>query len=148
MREPDAVELAIWFHDAIYIAGSPENELESARLFERHATGCIPPNRVRTVFDLIIVTEHRQAPVDDDQALLIDIDLSSFGQSWEQMSNDSSNVRREFAHLSDAVFYAGQEKFLKGLLARKHFCYSKFFRERHEAQARANIVQYLESIAP
>ena len=41
--------------------------------------------------------------------------------------------------MPDAEFYPRQRKFLESLAARPVFCFTEFFRERHEARARENI---------
>lgn len=147
MDAPDCVELAVWYHDVIYDATSSENELQSAKLFERHADGVLPASVVESVCDLIMVTVHGKVrPRTLDQGYMVDIDLSSFGLPWPEFLRDSAAVRDEFPHLSDEVFYARQQSFLSSLLSREHFCLTPFFRERHEIRARDNISRYLVSL--
>jgi len=147
MIEPDAVELAVWYHDVIYDVGASDNELRSARLFARRAKGRMPEALVRCVHELIMVTVHSRIEPDTlDQGYMVDIDLSSFGLPWERFLRDSVAVREEFPHLSDEEFYPRQKEFLGSLLRRDHFCFTEFFRARHEAQARANIERYLAEL--
>ena len=82
-----------------------------------------------------------------DQGFMVDIDLSSFGLPWELFLRDSVAVREEFSHLSDEEFYPKQKGFLESLLHREHFCYTEFFRRRHEDRARTNIQRYLDELA-
>ncbi len=143
----DALEFAIWYHDAVYELDRNDNELKSARLFQRHVASCMPKQLVTTVYDLIMVTVHNdRKPTTGDQAFMVDIDLSSFGLPWRQFLEDSIAVRDEKPHLSDAEFYARQSAFLRSLLERPHFCLTLFFRERHEQQARSNISRYLHKL--
>lgn len=147
MRLPDAVELAIWYHDVIYDVGAADNELQSAQLLRRHADGVMPDDLVQCVHDLIMVTVHgRLEPATQEQGYMVDIDLSSFGLPWARFLRDSVAVREEFADMSDAEFYPRQRDFLASLLAREHFCITDFFRERHEARARSNITRYLADL--
>ena len=147
MDHPDAVELAVWYHDAIYDVTAGDNELQSARLFARHAAGILPASLVETVHELIMVTAHcRVEPSTSDQDFMVDIDLSSFGLPWLEFLRDSVAVREESPHLSDEVFYAKQRKFLTTLLSREHFYFTAFFRERHEQRARDNVSRYLASL--
>ena len=80
------------------------------------------------------------------EGFIVDIDLSSFGLPWDEFVRDSAAVRAEFGHLSDDTFYPRQRDFMRKLLARPSFCYTDFFRERHEARARENIRRTIENI--
>ncbi len=140
MDEPDAVEMALWFHDAIYDIPVRDNELRSAALFTARAGGRGAEKFRSNVYDLIMATTHLEPPPRTrDESFMLDIDLSSFGRPWEEFLDDSRSVRAELAHLSDAEFASRQKKFLASLAARPVFCFTEFFRERHEARARANI---------
>ena len=140
MDEPDAVEMALWFHDAIYDVPAKENELRSAELFAARAGGRGSERFRSNVHRLIMATIHLDLPPATlDEAFIVDIDLSSFGRPWEEFLDDSRAVRAELAHVPDAEFYPRQRKFLESLAARPVFCFTEFFRERHEARARANI---------
>ena len=140
MDEPDAVEMALWFHDAVYEISAGDNELRSAELFAELAGGRGTEAFRSTVHDLVMVTTHRDAPPRTrDESFMLDIDLSSFGRPWEEFLDDSRLVRAELAHVPDAEFHPKQKKFLESLAARPAFCFTGFFRERHEARARANI---------
>ena len=144
MDDPDAVEMALWFHDVIYEIPANDNELRSAELFAARADGR-SSERFRTkVHDLIMVTTHLDPPPRTlDESFMLDIDLSSFGRPWEEFLSDSREVRAELAHLPDAEFYPRQKKFLESLAARPRFCFTEFFRERHEERARRNIARLI-----
>jgi predicted metal-dependent HD superfamily phosphohydrolase len=74
------VELAIWFHDAIYDTHSQENEERSAELASRRileAGG--GADLVKSVVGLILATKAHDAALIQDAALLIDVDLSILG---------------------------------------------------------------------
>jgi predicted metal-dependent HD superfamily phosphohydrolase len=146
MDDPDAVELAIWYHDIVYDVGTNDNEQRSAELFKARAAG-MSEQRVSAVYDLIMVTVHAElVPATRDQGFMVDIDLSSFGMPWERFLEDSVAVREEYQHLSDEEFYPKQRDFLAALMSRDHFCFTPFFRARHELRARQNIVRYLEGL--
>ena len=140
MDEPDAVEMALWFHDAIYEIPTEKNELRSAALFAARAQGRGSERFRSKVHRLIMATTHLEPPPATlDESFIVDIDLSSFGLPWEEFLADSRAVRAEHPHVSDAEFYPRQKKFLESLLARPVFCFTEFFRDRHEARARSNI---------
>lgn len=144
---PDAVELAIWFHDVVYDFPANENERLSAEYFMDVSRGRLPEALRRIVFDQVIATDHRSLPVDQDQKIMIDIDLSSFGRQWEQFLHDGVNVRKEMDFLADDEFYSRQIAFMKSLLAREHFYATDWFQRNFEASARQNLTRYLASLA-
>ena len=139
MDEPDAVEMALWFHDAVYDIPTEENELRSAELFAARAGGRGSERFRSKVHRLIMVTTHREPPETLDESFIVDIDLSSFGLPWEEFLRDSLAVREEFPLVPDAEFYPRHRKFVESLVARPAFCFTEFFRNRHEARARKNI---------
>ena len=148
LDDADAVELAVWYHDVVYDLGVDDNEARSAQLFARHGAGELSEELINTVRDLIMTTMHLcSLPATSDQAYLVDIDLSSFGLPWEQFLRDSVAVREEFPNISDAQFYPKQNEFFSAMLGREHFCFTEFFLDRHEHQARKNISTYLRNLS-
>lgn len=146
MDHPDAVEMSIWFHDVIYNAEATDNEKKSADYFVDVCGDDVDPEFKSKVYGLIMVTMHTHLPKTLDEKYLVDIDLSSFGLPWDRFLRDSEAVREEFRHLGDEEFYPAQKQFLQSLVARKHFCFTKVFRDRHEKTARENIARYLEKL--
>ena len=147
MENPDAVEMALWFHDVIYDARACDNEKRSAELFLRLSEGHLDELFRQRVHDLIMITEHFEPPAAGDERFIVDIDLSGFGLPWEEFERDSRNVRAEFPHLDDDEYNRRQLKFLQRLMARPTFYASSFFRERYESTARENIAHRLEDMA-
>ena len=144
---PDAVELALWFHDVIYVPAAGDNELRSADWFATVAQSVMRESLIQRVHDLIMVTVHPSCPDDLDSQFVVDVDLSSFALPWARFKSDSRNVRREMVHLSDDQFFGGQMRFLRALLERPAFFLTDFFRERSEAIARDNITRVLEDLS-
>ena len=146
MDEPETVEMALWFHDAIYDIPTEDNERRSAELFAARAAGRGSERLRSTLPRLVMATTHREPPVTLDESFIVDIDLSSFGLPWEAFLRDSRAVRAEFSQATDAEFYPRQRKFLESLVARPVFCFTEFFRDRHEARARENIRRLLATV--
>jgi len=144
---PDALELAIWFHDVIYEPGKPDNEARSARLYLQFSDGVHAAATRGLVDRLIMATLHHGCALKDaDAAYMVDIDLSSFGLPWKEFLRDSENLRREAGHLDDAEFHDKARGFHQSLLARERFYYSDYFAERLETRAHRNIERYLAHI--
>lgn len=144
MDEPDMVELALWFHDAVYDVRACDNELRSAALCEHLLTPLLPRRRLDRLRDLILVTAAGSQPADNDEAFVYDIDLSVFARPWEEFRDDSEAVRRESEHLDTGEFARRQAQFLRSLLARPAIYCTALFRDRCENAARDNITRWLQ----
>ena len=138
----DEVELGLWFHDAIYVPGDPNNERRSAELFLGFAAGAAPGFRQR-VCRLILATRHL-APVQyDDRAFIVDIDLAGLGEPWDAFMHKGDLLRREFAGVSDDAYYGAQVVFLQRLVERRSLFATAYFRAAHESAARSNLQRLL-----
>lgn len=135
----DSVELAVWFHDVIYICGDADNEQRSAEWFAEKAAGAFPPEVVREVEGYIMSTTHREMPGDQGAKFVVDVDLSGLGMEARMFWRDGNNIRKEAAGLSDAEFARGQGGFLRMLLKRERIFLTPFFHDLYEARARRNI---------
>jgi predicted metal-dependent HD superfamily phosphohydrolase len=147
MENPNAVELALWFHDAVYVPGAVDNEQRSAELFRQRGNPWFSPTLVEKVCELILITMHRQSPDEDDESYVVDIDLSSFAVQWSNFLGDARNVRKEQADVPDSAYYPAHAKFLKMLLNRPSIFHTAFFYERYEESARQNINRLLATPA-
>lgn len=146
MQQPDEVELAIWFHDAVHRPGSGNNEPESAALFRRFA-GSGDARRVDRVCEMILDTTHDHPPREKDGNFMVDIDLASLGQPWAGFIDDSQLIRAEQPDVSDAAYAIMQQRFLQALISRPSIYRTSPFRVRYERQARANIERMLSTKA-
>jgi predicted metal-dependent HD superfamily phosphohydrolase len=145
VSEPDALELAIWFHDVILVSGRCDNEARSAQLYLELSDGIQRESLRQLVWRLIMATLHNGDHLDDvDSSYMVDIDLSSFGLPWDEFMHDSMNVRTESRHLCDSDYQLKQTGFQRSLLARSRFYLSDFFFERLETQARENLARYFD----
>jgi len=138
LDDPDAVEMGLWFHDAIYVSGAIDNEWRSAELFREWSNGGVASAFGERVRDLVLVTTHRGAPTERDQRYIVDIDLTSFGRPWDEFERDGRHIRAEFANLRDEDYFPGHLRFLRSLLDRPNFYLTDFFQQRYERIARAN----------
>jgi predicted metal-dependent HD superfamily phosphohydrolase len=143
LADPDAVELALWFHDAIYDPGDPTNERRSAELFLRRSAGASPVTR-RRICGLILATRHAYVARTSDRRFIEDIDLAGFGAPWDTFMHHGDLLRREFARQSDAQYYDGQVAFLEQLARRPVFFATDYYRARYEARARENLQRLLD----
>ena len=141
---PDAVELALWYHDAIYDTKAIDSEERSATLAVEVVRGVsLFDNFGQSVTNLIMATKHTSAPTDPDVQLLVDVDLSILGQSEDKFNEYEQQVHKEYEWVAEDAFFAGRSAILKSFLNRPAIYSTQFFRNKYETQARQNIARSL-----
>lgn len=146
LDDRDAVELALWFHDAVYEVGATTNERHSAELFLDLSAGARFVFR-HHVCGLIMATRHARLIHGNDRRFMVDIDLSGFGHPWEEFIHNGARLREESVHQTDADYFAAQGVFLGRLQQRPRIFFTDYFHDRYEAQARANLSRVLADLA-
>jgi predicted metal-dependent HD superfamily phosphohydrolase len=141
------VLLAAWFHDAVY-DGERDAEERSAAWAEDALAAIAPAPVVSEVARLVRLTEtHSPADSDANGCALSDADLGILAAPLERYHEYVAAVRREYAHLEDAVFEAGRADVLRALAAKPHLFHTGYARERWEAAARSNVERELAKLA-
>lgn len=145
--EPRTVRLAAWFHDAVYRGVPGEDERASADLVRDLLSGVVDDAELEEIRRLVLVTEHH-APEEGDSAgrLLCDADLEVLARPWPQYLRYVDEVRRDYAHVSDADFALGRARVLRTLLALAPLYGTTAGRRLWESAARANLARELESL--
>ncbi|MDB6112607.1 MAG: hypothetical protein JWR69_4357 [Pedosphaera sp.] len=140
--DKEAIEMAIWYHDAVYDSRAKDNEEQSADLAEKAGkTAGLPSMFLARVRELILATKHVTPPEDMDAALLVDVDLSILGQSAGKFDEYENQIRREYAWVENEAFRAGRSTILKSFLQRPSIYWTEFFREKYEKSARENLAR-------
>ena len=134
------VELALWFHDAVYDVHGHDNEARSASWAkdELVAAGVAADAALR-VHDLVMATQHAARPDTADATLLVDVDLSILGASAERFALYEAQIRAEYAWVDDATFRSRRHQVLTGFVARPTIYGTAHFQALLEAAARANL---------
>ncbi len=128
LQSPEALELAIWYHDVIYQPGAKDNEQLSADLFMATSDGVFDDTLRDTVYQHIMATLHDGTEIKHaDTKYMLDIDLSSFGRPWSEFIHDSHNLRLELEDWPDDVFYRRQAVFQDKLFGQPRFFKSDYF---------------------
>ena len=138
--DADAVEAALWFHDAIYVPWLPANEARSAAWARRvYSRAGVDPERLERIERLILATRHSEAPTHGDEALIVDVDLAILGAPPERYDRYEQEIRREYVWVPAQRFRQRRAELLRAFLDRAAIYTTKAFAERLEAQARSNL---------
>lgn len=148
-EHPAEVEIALWFHDAVYDLKAKDNEARSAAWAEQAVSAAQVGSDVRArVHELIMATCHATQPRTDDGRLLVDIDLSILGAEPERFDEYEVQVRQEYAWVPGPVFRRKRRELLQGFLARQHIYATQWFQQRFEATARSNLQRSVTRLRP
>jgi len=136
----EVVELALWFHDAVYDTRRQDNEAKSAEWARATARAANLAAAVgQRVQRLIMATCHDAKPKEPDEKVLVDVDLSILGESAERFDEYEDQVREEYSWVPDDVFWKKRREILKRFLERAAIFNTRKFIQAYEARARANL---------
>ncbi|MFE6687096.1 hypothetical protein ACFVFQ_11525 [Streptomyces sp. NPDC057743] len=140
-----AVQLAAWFHDAVYRPDRSENEERSAALAERALPELgIDAARTAEVARLVRLTvTHDPAPEDRNGAVLCDADLAVLAGGPDAYAAYAAAVRTEYGFVPDPDFRAGRAAVLRQLLALPRLFRTPRAHDQWEAPARRNLATEL-----
>jgi len=153
LADPEAVEAAVWFHDAIYDSRRSDNEARSAALAEEKLGSRVEAVRLSRIVAMIEATATHALPdlgdeaAKRDAAFFLDMDLSILGAPKAAFDSYEAAVRREYAWVDDKAWRSGRAAVLKKFLARPHIFQTEAFRHRFEAEARRNIQRSIAALA-
>ena len=135
------VQLAAWFHDAVYAGVAGVDEQQSADLAER-MLGSLPAPDVDEVVRLILLTaSHDPARGDVGGAALCDADLSILGALPGRYDVYVRDVRLDHAHIDDASWAVGRTAVLDSLLALDPLYRTPMGQELWSDRARENLTR-------
>jgi predicted metal-dependent HD superfamily phosphohydrolase len=137
---PTEVEVALWFHDAIYDLERHDNEAQSAAWARSAALDAgASPQVAERIHSLVMVTQHTGSPAGADEQLLVDIDLSILGAGKERFAEYQRQIREEYAHVPPGLFEQRRSEILRSFLGRPRIYGTAHFHGTLEAPARENL---------
>ncbi len=139
-QAPAEVEIALWFHDAVYDVKASDNEAQSAQWAQRAlAAAAVPPGVIARVVDLVMVTRHTGEPRLPDQRLLVDVDLAILGAQAERFAQYEQQIRDEYGFVPGWLFRRKRKAILRTFLERPRIYGTEHFYEALEQVARRNL---------
>lgn len=146
---PAEIEIALWFHDAIYDTRGNDNEKRSAD-WARDAllASGVAQAKAERVHALVMATEHRAEPSSNDAQILVDVDLAILGAPRERFEEYERQVRDEYRWVPDSRYASERRKVLEHFATRPRIFHTTEFYRRFEAAARHNIAGSLGRQAP
>jgi predicted metal-dependent HD superfamily phosphohydrolase len=148
--DPIDVFVAILAHDAVYDPARFDNEQRSAELCRRWCETLLGRDPAKAERLVLATAGHGERPTADDPDLLhfLDCDLAILGADPEAYDAYEKGVAAEYgAVVPPELFREGRRRFLERMVAQPEIFHTRFFRERLEPQARANLAWALSKLA-
>jgi predicted metal-dependent HD superfamily phosphohydrolase len=147
--ESAEVELAIWFHDAVYDPRRGDNEEQSARLAEEQLIAAeVDPVSATHVANLIRLTNHEHDQLEGDAAVLCDVDLAILGAEPRRFERYDAAIRQEYEWVPESVYRIERGRVLARFLDRPHIYHTPFFHDMLEERARENLTRAIKAYMP
>jgi predicted metal-dependent HD superfamily phosphohydrolase len=143
------VQLAVWFHDAVYDPRAKDNEARSADLASRELGELgLPADVVTRVYELVLSTAHLSGggASGPDADVLHDADLAILAAAEQRYRRYADDVRKEYAWVPDADYRAGRTNVLRMFLDRPQVFRTDLMREEGEEAARRNMTAEIERL--
>ncbi len=144
------VEIALWYHDAIYQPIAQHNERNSAQwavdFLSRSGVNTIMCEQVDA---LIMATCHQQGQqqnMNHNQQLLVDIDLAILGANRERFEEYEQQVREEYKRIPRFIYRKKRQAVLQSFLTLPRIYHTQWFYAQFEQQARKNLVSSIHSL--
>lgn len=133
------LQLATWFHDAVY-EGAAEDEAKSAILARERLYGVLSDGAVAKVSELILLTAGH-SPKDHDRLgrILCDADLEVLARPQPAYQRYAQAIYQEYAHFPRPTLASGRIKVLGSLLGKDSIYSTERGISRWEAAARSNV---------
>lgn len=139
-ERPAEVEMALWFHDAIYdIPGQGNEERSAAWAHEALLQAGAAPAAADRVKQLVLATRHDALPAGRDEQLLVDIDLAILGAELDRFDEYERQIRQEYRYVPGFLFKRKRRQILQTFLDRPTLYSTPVLSSQFEAPARANL---------
>jgi predicted metal-dependent HD superfamily phosphohydrolase len=146
-EQPAEVELALWFHDAIYNTRKSDNEKRSAEWARESAiAGSVSDDQATRIFELVMATRHNALPVGRDAEVLVDVDLGILGAEAPRFDEYETQIRQEYSWVPDFIYRRERRKVLQEFANRTSVYSTKYFRDEFESRARDNLTRSLSRL--
>ncbi|WP_431257118.1 HD domain-containing protein [Roseateles chitinivorans] len=137
---PAEVEMALWFHDAIYdVKGSGNEERSAEWAHEALLDVGVTREVADRVRQLVLVTKHDGVPASIDEQVLVDIDLAILGAERPRFDEYERQIRDEYGYVPGFLFRRKRRQILRIFLDRPVLYSTPALRDRLDARARENL---------
>ena len=144
---PDLVYFSWMNHDVIYDPRLEDNE-EQSGVFAYHLAieMGLGYDFSKMSNGLVLITKHVKKPETTDEKIIVDMDLSVFGQPEEIFDEYESRIVKEYEWVPEEIFKRERTKILQRFLERKQIYHTSEIRNKYEEKARRNLKRSLKRL--
>lgn len=143
LKDAYSVELALWFHDAVYDPQAKDNELKSAELFEKYMAQDLSVEIVEKIKRWIIATQKHESTNELDLQFLLDIDLAILAASPERFEEYEQQIQQEYAWVDPDVYSIKRKEVLAHFYQAEPLYQTEYFQQNFEQKAKQNLNRIL-----
>jgi len=139
------LEMAFWFHDAVYKIYSSTNEEDSAQwavnFLEENQ---IEPAIVSRVNQYILDTKHNACANTLEAGVVVDIDLAILGAKAADYDEFEKAIAQEYRLVPGVIYRKKRKQVLRSFVQREHIYQTEYYRDLYEDQARLNLKRAID----
>ena len=145
IEHPNALFLAIFYHDIVYDVKRHDNELKSWEFAKKHLKGLqLPKTDLNLIEAYILATKDHQDQSNNDTKYMLDFDLQTLGKSWNDYKIYTEQIREEYSIYPDRLYIPGRIQVLTHFLKTDCIYKTPTFYTLYEDNAQSNLKQELE----
>ncbi len=148
VRQIAIVEVALWYHDAIYNPRVNNNEFKSA-LWACHflSNAQLNSQDCDLVHFLIMATCHGEKPTELLHQLMVDIDLSILGAIPSRFEEYEQQIRQEYQWVDWFIYKIKRRELLESFWQSVRIYNTELFYINFEEQARENLKRSISNLS-
>lgn len=146
-EHPQEIDIAIWFHDAVYDTTKGDNEERSAEWAEGYLKSFnVLPETVGRIVSMIIATKSHYDLKSIDEKIMIDVDLGILGQKPGVFEIYDAAIRKEYIWVPEEQYKVGRAEILEGFLRRDRIFHTDYCYDTYEVAARQNLAKKIKQL--
>ena len=139
LNDANAVELALWFHDAVYDPQAKDNELKSAELFAQYLAQDLSIDIVQKIKRWIIATQKHEATDELDLQFLLDIDLAILAAEPQRFMEYEQQIQQEYAWVDPDIYSIKRKQVLAHFYQTEPLYQTEYFQQNFGQRAKENL---------
>jgi len=146
-KNPKAIKLALFYHDAILDPMGKDNEEKSAQLLlSLEDRSGINHNIIVDASSLVMATKRQSVPVTIDEKIVVDCDWAILGKSKEEFDIYNHKIRQEYLFVPKEAYSEKRIEILQNFLDKPSLYHLEYFKDKYTTQMKKNLERTINNI--